>query len=101
MSSWAGLRGRSKRRTGVSGTETFAVGCSILQIHAIPGGGGGTVQIVDDANVVTLPAGSGWWGWQAATHKNFQIMGTGSQLTIVFTGTAGYFIEYLDPAGKN
>lgn len=97
---WLGLRGPVKIRAGTSGTETFTSGARILQIHAFPGGGGGTVTIPakdspTDPAVVTLPAGSGWWGWQK-NHAVMSMQGTGAQLQIIFTGTSAYFLEYLE-----
>ncbi len=100
MSAWYGLRGPIKIRAGTSGTETFVSGAHILQWHAFPGGGGGTVTVPckdspTDPAVITLPAGSGWHGVQH-NHALHVLQGTGTALQMVFTGTSAYYIEYSD-----
>ena len=101
MSMWYGLKGTVKRAAGVSGTVTLANGTRILQIHAFPSSGSnGTVQIGSDPAAVTLPAGSGWWGLQE-NHVDLILSGSGAALTIVFTNTVSYFVEYVGPAGAS
>lgn len=93
---WNELRGAPKWFTGTSGTVTIPLGWAVLQIHAVPGGGGGTVlnNLTDDGAgntpTVTLPAGTGWWGIQEQ-HTNM-VSRTGHN-TIVFTGTSAYLVE--------
>lgn len=86
---WNELPGPVKRYAGVSGTLTLPVGAKVTQIHAAGGSGGGTVQIFNDAAAITLVAGA-WWGVQFQHLET--VVPTGSP-TIVFTGTASYWVE--------
>lgn len=101
MSAFVGaLHGQIKRATGTSGTLTLNSGARVLQIHAIPvSGSAGSVQIFNDTNPVTLPAGSGWWGVQE--NHGVTVVPPAPNNTIVFTTTAAYYVEYVDTAGRN
>jgi hypothetical protein len=87
---WNELPGPVNRVAGVSGTVTIPPGAKVTQIHAAGGSGGGTVQIFNDAAAITLLAGA-WWGVQFQHLETVAITG---QNTIVFTGTASYWVEY-------
>jgi hypothetical protein len=98
LSTWYGIRGRVKYRSGTSGVETFTSGTKIIQIHAFSAAGGNVVMPAKgspiDPVIITLPAGA-WWGLQE-NHINHSLEGTGSQLQIQFNTTTAYFVEYTD-----
>lgn len=99
--SWYDLKGAVKTFSGTSGTCTFPSGSRILQIvfsggtMTIPTGDGSTLQ------TVTGVAGQFWYLEEHHASRVLQGASGSSQLQIVFTGTASYFVEYVGPAGAS
>lgn len=102
MSDWFGLPRNIRRRSGVSGTETFLAGTAILRIRAL--GAGGTVTMPNGTGAATVTLTIDATGFEDIEYANtaFRMGGPGepaSQLALVFTGTTSYFVEYLVPPG--
>lgn len=101
--SWYELKGTVKTRAGTSGTETFSEGARILQIIVV-GGTNATMQIPNGSgSTVSVPMPSNT-PWILEEDHASRIMGqkeggANTGLAIVFTATASYFVEYLDPPG--
>jgi hypothetical protein len=86
------LPGETYYAAGASGTVTIPAGMQLLQVHA-HATSAGTVVIFGGASI-PIPAGAGW-GWQIQ-HLNW-VSGSArfsNALTLVFTGTDAYFVEY-------
>lgn len=91
MSMWT-LPGPTLYKAGASGTVTLEKGNQILQVHAHATTAGTVVILGGDS--IPIPAGAGW-GWQIQ-HLNW-VAGSAQfsgSLTLVFTGTDAYFVEY-------
>lgn len=70
---------------GVSGSVTIGVGKRILQITAVAGGLGATMTI-NGGSTVTIPA---------LTSITIEPRGNLTAPSLVFTGTAAYFVEHV------
>ena len=98
MSDWFGLPRNIRRRSGVSGTETFLAGTAILRIRAL--GAGGTVTMPKGTGAATVTLTIDATGFEDIEYAStgFRMGGPGQpagQLALVFTGTTSYFVEYV------
>jgi hypothetical protein len=84
------LVGPVLRASGTAGTVTLVSGAKIIQIKAFAAAAA-TIQIFDDAAVITLPANSGWFTLQE--NHNLATAPNGTP-TIIFTSTTSYYVEY-------
>lgn len=97
---WYDLKGTAKTFAGAAGTVTFNPGARILQILAVSGGSGGSIALPDGkGGTATIPLGDFDLFDYSAHHTNRLMGAPQGGLTIVFTGTTRYFVEYLEPAG--
>lgn len=71
--------------SGVSGSVTIGVGKRVLQITAVAGALGATMTI-NGGSTVTIPA---------LTSITLEPCGNLTAPSLVFTGTAGYFVEHV------
>jgi hypothetical protein len=96
-SSWMGLKGSIQWATGTSGTVTLASGSRVLQVLCHASTGGATVNVLGRGNT-PVPNAADWFRYQANHADNIAGAGGGA-LTIVFTSTDSYVVEYIGPAG--
>ena len=89
-SCWYGLTGPIVRASGTNGTVTLPAGAKLLRITAYATAAS-TVQIFNDAAVVTLPASSGWY---YQTYEHALVTAPTGHNTILFTSTSSYVVEY-------
>lgn len=92
------LAGQVISVAGTSGTPTIPMGARILNVQALPAGGGGTIQMPDGAGgtvTITLPDASNGFSY-TPFHANRK---TTAANQLVFTGTSTYFVEYNLPVG--
>lgn len=87
---WYGVRGPVVRQSTTAGTLTLPVGAKLLRIAA-NAVSASTIQIFNDADVITLPASSGWF---YLNYWHLSVTVPTGHLTIVFTSTASAFVEY-------
>jgi hypothetical protein len=96
MSMWQGIKGSTQWAVGTSGTVTLVAGSRVLQVHA-HATAAGSVNVLG-RGAMPLPASSQWFRYQANHELNIAGAG-GAALTIVFTSTDAYMVEYIGPAG--
>lgn len=89
--------GKWGQATGVSGTVTVPSSAIVLSIWAWASTGSPTVQFYG-GTAIPIPANSTPIHLQFMHDLN-QAHGVGANAQIVFTGTAGYFVEYFSPPG--
>jgi len=87
---WRELVGTHFYDAGSSGSVVLPAGASILQIIAVDTSGGGSVTIFGGAAIPLTPAVP----LNLRFNHTLLVARTGA-LTVVFTGTDSYFIEYV------
>lgn len=98
--SWWTVQGTIATSAGTSGVVTFQPGARILQI-IVSGGNGATIAVPNGmGGTATIPVPSSTSPWILIEGHLSRVMGsTQGGLTITFSGTASYFVEYIGAPG--
>lgn len=87
---WAELRGKWAYVTGTNGTPSLPKGAQIIGIHATGAGGSFTIN---GGSAISIPATSN----EFSIRFPHLLVVANTASALVFTSTATYFVEYVDP----